>query len=87
MAFGKLILGRGASALGPPGAAEFLRAMKKIPDISSFSHEDPIMEIEVICLITLYLFSADMRTTAYALVCPCPGEFHGDTHQILTVNL
>jgi proline utilization trans-activator len=73
MALGKLILGRGASALGPPGATEFLRAMKKVPDISFFSHDNPVAQVETICLASLYLLSADMRTTAYALVCPSSG--------------
>lgn len=68
IAFGKLILGRGGSEFGPPGSIDFLRAMKHLPDISGFYHEDPILGVEILCLASLYLFSADMRNAAYASV-------------------
>jgi proline utilization trans-activator len=67
IAFGKLFLRRGASSLGPPGAADFLRALRLQPDVLDL-WDDPILRIEVLCLITLYLNTADMRPTAYTFV-------------------
>lgn len=67
IAFGKLFLRRGASSLGPPGATDFLRALKLQTDILNI-WEDPILRIEVLCLMSLYLQTADMRGTAYAFV-------------------
>lgn len=68
MALGKAILGRGGSKYGPPGARDFMHAMQYMPDISGVYIENPILGIEVMCLQTLYLFTADMRHSAYALV-------------------
>ncbi|KIV86015.1 hypothetical protein PV11_01658 [Exophiala sideris] len=67
IAFGKLFLRRGASSLGPPGARDVIRALQLKPDISD-SWEDPILYVEVICLLSLYLLTADIRGTAYVFI-------------------
>jgi proline utilization trans-activator len=67
IAFGKLFLRRGASSLGPPGAADFLRALRLQPDVLDL-WSDPVLRMEILCLITLYLNTADMRPTAYTFV-------------------
>ncbi|KAK5021771.1 hypothetical protein LTS07_010666 [Exophiala sideris] len=67
IAFGKLFLRRGASSLGPPGARDVIRALQLKPDISD-SWEDPILYVEVICLLSLYLLTADIRGSAYVFI-------------------
>lgn len=71
IAFGKLFLRRGASALGPPGATDFLRALTLQNDILDL-WADPILRVETLCLTTLYLMSCDMRATAYCMVGVAP---------------
>lgn len=66
-AFGKLFLRRGASNLGPPGATDFLRAMRLLSDGLKL-WDDPILHIEVLCLSSLYLQTADMRGAVYVFV-------------------
>ena len=68
IAFGKLFLRRGASSLGPPGATDFLRALRLQPDVLNL-WDDPILRMETLCLISLYLLTADIRGTSYAFVC------------------
>jgi proline utilization trans-activator len=68
IAFGKLFLRRPASSLGPPGAGDFLRALRLQSDVLDL-WDDAILRIEVLCLISLYLLTADMRPTAYTFVC------------------
>lgn len=70
IAFGKLFLRRGASSLGPPGVTNFLRALRLQRDVLDL-WDDPVLRIETLCLISLYLWIADMRPTAYAFVCIC----------------
>ncbi len=67
IAFGKLFLRRGASSLGPPGATDFLRALRLQSDVLDL-WDDPILRVEILCLISLYLNTADMRPTAYTFV-------------------
>lgn len=67
IAFGKLFLRRGASSLGPPGARDFLRALRLQADMLDI-WDDSILRLEVLCLISLYLHAADMRPTAYLIV-------------------
>lgn len=69
IAFGKLFLRRGASALGPPGAVDFLRALSLQNDVLDL-WADPSLKIETLCLVTLYLMCCDMRATAYNFVSP-----------------
>ena len=67
IAFGKLFLRRGASSLGPPGAADFIRALRLQPDVLDL-WDDSVLRAEILCLISLYLNTADMRPTAYTFV-------------------
>lgn len=67
IAFGKMFLRRGASALGPPGANEVLQALRIKTDPLDL-WDDPILRVEVLCLVSLYLLMADMRVTAYTYV-------------------
>lgn len=67
IAFGKLFLRRGGSCLGPPGANDFLRSLKLQSDVLDICNQ-PILRIEVLCLISLYLWISDMKTTAYVFV-------------------
>lgn len=83
IAFGKLFLRRGASSLGPPGASDFLRAMKLQPDVLDL-WDDPILRIEILFLISLYLNTSDMRATAYSFVRLCLPSFK--LQPILTVS-
>jgi proline utilization trans-activator len=71
IAFGKLFLRRGASSLGPPGASDFLRALRLQPDVLDI-WDDAVLRVEILCLISLYLLTADMRATAYVVVCIPP---------------
>jgi proline utilization trans-activator len=67
IAFGKLFLQRGASTLGPPGAGDFLSALRLQTDFLDM-WEDTVLHVEVLCLMSLYLWIADMRATAYVVV-------------------
>ena len=67
VAFGKLFLRRGASSLGPPGAKDVVRALRLKPDVSD-SWQEPVLYVEVLCLLSLYLLTADIRETAYVFV-------------------
>lgn len=67
IAFGRMFTGRDASKYGPPGADDFVKGMKLMPDpVELF--EDPIRGIEALCLASLYLLCADMRNAGYTLV-------------------
>lgn len=67
LAFGKSILN--AKRLSPslPGSEFFTRGMAALPDVSAL-HEDPVLAIEVLCMVALYFFCLDMRQTAYSYV-------------------
>ncbi|EXJ81572.1 hypothetical protein A1O1_07636 [Capronia coronata CBS 617.96] len=67
IAFGKLFLRRGASSLGPPGASDVIRALQLLPGILD-SWEDPVLYVEVLCLLSLYLLTADIRGSAYVMI-------------------
>jgi hypothetical protein len=67
IALGKACLQRGASSLGPPGAAEFLRAVRLQTDVLDL-WSDTILHMEILCLTSLYLLFSDMRETAYTFV-------------------
>ena len=67
IAFGKLFLRRGASSFGPPGAKEFLWALKLLSDPLNMWN-DSLQYLEVLCLTALYLNTADMRANAYTTV-------------------
>jgi proline utilization trans-activator len=67
IAFGKLFLQRGASTLGPPGAGDFLAALRLQTDLLDI-WKDTVLHVEVLCLMSIYLWIADMRATAYVVV-------------------
>lgn len=67
VAFGKVFLRRGASSLGPPGAIDFLHAMKLRSGMLDL-WEEPSLGIEILCLVSLYLLTADIRSAAYTFV-------------------
>lgn len=46
----------------------FSRAMSLLPDTTAL-WQDPLLAIEVLALIALYLHSVDMRDSAYCYVC------------------
>jgi hypothetical protein len=48
----------------------FSRAMSLLPDTTAL-WQDPLLGIEVLALIALYLHSVDMRDSAYCYVCVC----------------
>lgn len=68
IAFGKLFLRRGASSLGPPGAEDVIRALRLKSDLRDV-WEEPVLCVEIVCLMSLYLLTADIRGTAYVFVC------------------
>ena len=68
IAFGKLFLRRGASSLGPPGAEDVIRALRLKSDLLDV-WEEPVLSVEVLCLMSLYLLTADIRGSAYVFVC------------------
>lgn len=67
IAFGKLFLGRSATQLGPPGALEFVHAMRVKQSIQD-AWTDQILYLEILCLMALYLNTSDMRANAYVTV-------------------
>lgn len=72
-AFGTSILARGAGKSGPAGSAYLARAVEALPDPHRL-RQDPILSIEVLCLLALFMQAMDMRRAAYDYVCdegPC----------------
>jgi proline utilization trans-activator len=67
MALGKLLLAREASKLGPPGAAEFLKAMKLLPSIANM-YRERVLSTEILCCVSMYLHCVDMRSAAHNFV-------------------
>jgi hypothetical protein len=67
IAFGKLFLRKPLSALGPPGASDFLSALKMQSDMLDY-WDDPLTWVENLLLISIYLNTADMRASAYSFV-------------------
>ncbi|KAH7310012.1 fungal-specific transcription factor domain-containing protein [Rhexocercosporidium sp. MPI-PUGE-AT-0058] len=63
-AFGTSILAREAGRSGPAGAAYFARAVEALPDPHRL-RQDPILSIEVLCLLALFMQAMDMRRGAY----------------------
>lgn len=68
LAFGKSLLHSNRTSGLPSGTEYFTRAMSVLPETSAL-HEDPVIAIEVLCLISLYFHCLDMRQTAYSYVC------------------
>jgi len=72
IAFGKAFLQQGRADSTPPGSIFFVRAMNLLPSSESL-YSEPVPAIETLCMISLYLQSADMRCSAYSYVSDCPG--------------
>lgn len=66
-AFGTSILAREASPNGPTGATYFSKAMEALPDNHRLRRQ-PILAVEVLCMLSLFLQAMDMRHAAYDYV-------------------
>ncbi|PBP24834.1 hypothetical protein BUE80_DR004218 [Diplocarpon rosae] len=66
-AFGKSILAREVSQSGPTGAAYFARAVEALPDPHRM-RQDPILSIEILSMLALFMQAMDMRRAAYDYV-------------------
>lgn len=49
----------------PPGSELFLRALSRLPDPSGMNH-DPLLSMEILCLLSIYLQALGRRLDAYA---------------------
>jgi len=66
-ALGQALLAKTASPEGPAGVAYFVKAMEALPDILGF-YQEPILAIEILCLLALFMQAADMKNGAYGYV-------------------
>lgn len=66
-AFGTSILAREAGRSGPAGAIYLGRAVEALPDPHRL-RQDPIVSIEVLCMLALFMQAMDMRRAAYDYV-------------------
>ncbi|KAK9417732.1 putative Transcription factor domain-containing protein [Seiridium unicorne] len=64
LALGKSLISREASPSGPSGHVYFTRAMEALPHMYHL-YEDPILSIEILGAIALFLQMMDMRLAAY----------------------
>lgn len=67
MAFGKALLLPAAPGQSPPGSGLVSRALELLPDHSGL-HQDPILSVEILCCLALYLQSVDHRNSAFTYV-------------------
>ena len=67
VAFGKAFLERSTKPTSPPGSTYFIQAMNLLPN-SEDLYREPIIAIEILCMVSLYLQSSDMRRSAYSYV-------------------
>lgn len=67
LAFGKSILSREHSEMGPSGMAYFMRAMEAFPDVRRLC-ENPLLSIEILCLASLFTHATDMLQESYIFV-------------------
>lgn len=67
IAFAKAFLRQGKIESGPPGSTFFVRAINLLPH-SEFLFTQPLLAIETLCIISLYLQSVEMRCSAYSYV-------------------
>ena len=67
VAFGKAFLERSTRPTSPPGSTYFIQAMNLLPN-SEVLYREPIVAIEILCMISLYLQCSDMRRSAYSYV-------------------
>ena len=69
LAFGKAFHGQSANTTSPPGSSYFVQAMNLLPNTEAM-YREPIVAIEILCMVSLYLQSVDMRRSAYSYVRP-----------------
>ncbi|KAF6798770.1 hypothetical protein CSOJ01_12659 [Colletotrichum sojae] len=67
MAFGKALLVPGTPDQSPPSSGLVTRALELLPD-SHGLYQDPILSVEVLCCLALYLQSIDHRNSAYTYI-------------------
>ncbi|WAO90164.1 Zn(2)-C6 fungal-type domain-containing protein [Fusarium falciforme] len=67
LAFGKSILSREHSEIGPSGMTYFTRAIQGMPDIRRL-YEDPLLSIEILCLASLFMHARDLLQEAYVII-------------------
>ncbi|KAK2776493.1 C6 transcription factor [Colletotrichum kahawae] len=67
MAFGKALLVPGTPDQSPPGSSLVTRALEYLPDAHGL-YQDPVLSVEILCCLALYLQSADHRNTAYTYI-------------------
>ena len=67
-ACGKSILAREATKTGQTGMNFFAPAIEALPDIRALQNE-PILAIEVLCLVSLFLEASDIRSGSWGYVC------------------
>jgi proline utilization trans-activator len=66
-AFGYSILAREAGPSGPTGADYIARVVEAMPDNHRL-HQEPIISIEILCMMALFMQAMDMRLAAYQYV-------------------
>ncbi|KAL3417228.1 hypothetical protein PVAG01_11228 [Phlyctema vagabunda] len=66
-AFGKSILAREVGPSGPTGVVYFSKAFEALPDCHRL-HENPILAIETLSLIALFMQTIDMRMAAHEYI-------------------
>ena len=71
LAFGMAFNAGGQEATAPPGSHLFARAMTMLPGTTHL-YREPVASIEILCSISFYLQSADMRNLAYNYVRALP---------------
>ncbi|KAF4987970.1 hypothetical protein FDECE_15233 [Fusarium decemcellulare] len=67
LAFGKSILTREHSEVGPSGMTYFNCAIRAMPDIRRL-YEDPLLSIEILCLASLFMHATDLLQESYVTI-------------------
>lgn len=67
LAFGKALLEPRSKSTTPPGATCFIQAMNLLPNTEAM-YREPILAVEILCMVSLYLQCVDMRRSAYSYV-------------------
>lgn len=66
-ALGRAILAREHFKTGPAGTTYFLRALEALPNTHRL-HEDPVLAIEILCLVAMFMQAIDAGQEAYGYV-------------------
>lgn len=67
IAFGKAFVQHKFQSSRPPGADFFIQALQLLPDTNRLCRE-PIMAIEILCCISLYMQALDFRNAAHVTI-------------------